>query len=68
MKTRFLIIIGIIVVLFVPASSAQGLPVIMDCKYEPDFIISTNKLEFIHDETFVLNVKTIQKYDFCNTS
>ena len=60
MKTRFLIIIGIIVVLFVPASSAQGLPVIMDCKYESDFIISTNKLEFIPDETFVLDVKTIQ--------
>jgi len=60
MKTRLLIIIGIVGILLVPVNLAQGLPLFMDCKYDSDFMISTNKLEFTQGETFVINVKTIQ--------
>lgn len=47
-------------ILFVPASLAQGLPVIADCNYESNFMISTNTLEFTRGETFVMNMKTVQ--------
>lgn len=63
MKTRLLIIICIIGTLLIPVNSVQSLPEFLDCTYDSDFVISTNKLEFVPDETFVLNVKTAQNDD-----
>ena len=57
------VLIGIVGMLLVPVNSSHGLPSFLNCKYDSDYIISTNKLEFVPGETFVVNVRTASTDD-----
>lgn len=63
MKTRLLIIVCLVCSLLIHVNPIQGLPGFLDCTYNSEYVISTNKLEFVPDEIFVLNVKTAQNDD-----